>query len=275
MKKNVVIFSITCITFASLLFYFNYKKISAVNHTDFFLEPVSLGSVSTKIYKYQKPEKNFITNDVRESFSVTKKNDNHKVSQEGNNSKSVMPFFSPRDDIKNIIINYINNEKEEIIIAIFRLTDKDIAAALLNAHKKGVRVTLIVDRDGITSMYSKILALFREGIKFYIYPPIEGLEEMPGLGLMHHKILLCKGLNTIITGSFNYTKSAQLKNRENIIVLEHENEVFTKYWDELHRLINESSSFEKNYKLTTAKDIKKKKERRHKKKIKFGAEERT
>lgn len=152
-------------------------------------------------------------------------------------------FFSPRDNIRDIIIKYIELEKIEIICAAFRLTDQKITKALLDAYAKGIKITFIIDREGLSSLNSKLLHIFNSGIPVYIFPPLENISDnqQNTIGLMHNKIMCFISQRTILTGSFNFTKSAQDRNRENIVVICNHYEIFNKYLSELAILKSEST----------------------------------
>lgn len=280
MKKNIVIFSITCLTFAFYLCYFSYKKISAHAQISDSVTPVAFDYFSNDAIKNFYDEKVHFHKSLPMQTFMSGNYNREKKQLTYYNDKLITPFFSPKDDIRSIIISHIDAEDEEILSAIFRLTDKDISSALLRAHQRGVKVRIIVDRDGISSIYSKVLTLFNHGVEFYINPPIRELEDEASSGLMHHKVILFKKQNTVITGSFNYTKSAQSKNKENIIVIEKNTIIFDLYWQEMQNIISESSNFEKSNKNYLNKKrvnslYKKENQRRKRKRKNSGAEERT
>jgi phosphatidylserine/phosphatidylglycerophosphate/cardiolipin synthase-like enzyme len=58
-------------------------------------------------------------------------------------------FFPWRDNVKNVIIQKINNENVRIDIATWYLTSREITNALVNRHRAGVTVRVIGDRVSI------------------------------------------------------------------------------------------------------------------------------
>jgi len=95
---------------------------------------------------------------------------------------------------------------------------------LLNAHKRGVKVEVILDKSQRTQKYSSATFLFNVGISTKID------AEHP---IAHNKIMIIDG-ETVITGSFNFTKAAEENNAENLLVIRDRKlaEVYRKNWEE-------------------------------------------
>lgn len=158
---------------------------------------------------------------------------------------NIVALFSPRDDIRGTLIKYIQNETIGIICAAFRLTDASITKSLQNALERKVKITFIVDREGLSAMHSKLLYFVGGGSPVYFYPPLTSIDDTAHTGLMHNKILLFIGQKIVITGSFNYTKAAQDRNRENVVIIK-DTGIFDQYYKELNCLIQESSLLQAN-----------------------------
>lgn len=193
----------------------------------------------------------------------------------------IIALFSPRSDIRAALISYIEAETEGIICAAFRLTDQQITKAFLSAREKGVPLTFIIDKEGLSSMHSKVLNLFNLGVPVYIFPPVGNIEDSVVQGLMHNKIILLLSQKTVITGSFNFTKSAQDRNRENIVIIKNNDTVFNNYLEEMKTIMGESSKFQSQFienkmrkKAIKQKRKTKKKNKKNNKLINFGTEER-
>ncbi|HVX01134.1 MAG TPA: phospholipase D-like domain-containing protein, partial [Candidatus Babeliaceae bacterium] len=65
-------------------------------------------------------------------------------------------LFTPDDDVKQILLGLIKEEKTEIIVAAFSFTDGDIAQAIIDAYQRGVAVTLVVERTNAEGNYTKV-----------------------------------------------------------------------------------------------------------------------
>lgn len=145
-------------------------------------------------------------------------------------------FFSPHDEIKHILIDLIEHEATRIAIAIFAFTDGDIAQALINAHKRGVKVEVVVDGSAMKDRFSKVPLLQEAGVPVFVYTSTSaGLIS----DIMHNKFALFvnnyQSRPLIWTGSFNFTKSAHVRNRENVTVTD-DARLVKKYQKEFERL---------------------------------------
>lgn len=130
-------------------------------------------------------------------------------------------LFSPQDDVQKILLELIGQEKDYILVAVFSFTDGAIAQALIDAKKRGVTVEVITDISCTRDKFTKIGFLKDHGIKVYVYNPknISILND-----IMHHKFVLfgknIQNKQLLWTGSFNFTKSANVNNQENILILD-------------------------------------------------------
>lgn len=130
-------------------------------------------------------------------------------------------FFSPDDDLEDLLIQLINAEHHSIKVAVFSFTNADIARALMLAHRRGIEVEILIDISCLKDKYNKIDMLKRAGIKIFVYNP----RNTSFLNnIMHNKFVLF-GKNVgnkslLWTGSFNFTKSAKINNQENIIIVD-------------------------------------------------------
>ena len=120
--------------------------------------------------------------------------------------------FSPGVDCKNAIIENIQQATKSISVCVFTISDNDISDALIAAFQKGINVQIITDDDKTKDKGSDIEFLFKAGI------PIR-TDDKPSH--MHHKFAVVDD-TILITGSFNWTRSASERNHENIIVTDNE-----------------------------------------------------
>ncbi len=132
-------------------------------------------------------------------------------------------YFSPDDNVQQKLIEYINAEKMGIHLAIFSFTDKKIAEALYDAHKRGIQVEIIADAGCNNDKFSKIAYLKDAGIPILVYDPKKSAHYNTMLSnIMHNKFVIFDNNKDnaplVWTGSFNFTKSAGQSNQENVIV---------------------------------------------------------
>ena len=136
-------------------------------------------------------------------------------------------YFSPHGGCTDAIIKELNKAKSTILVQAYSFTSAPIAKALLNAHKRRVKVEVILDKGKRTQNYSSATFLYNQGI------PVKIDAQHT---IAHNKVMIIDG-ETIITGSFNFTKAAEENNAENLLVIGDKKlaERYTKNWQEHDR----------------------------------------
>ena len=120
-------------------------------------------------------------------------------------------YFSPQDRvITNHIIALVNNSQKYVYIPAFLITHEGLSQALINAHKRGVDVKLIVDATNSSSGRSAVRFLRNAGV------PVK-VENYAGK--MHSKSIIIDD-KYIVTGSMNFSNSGEKKNDENTLIIE-------------------------------------------------------
>jgi phosphatidylserine/phosphatidylglycerophosphate/cardiolipin synthase-like enzyme len=147
-------------------------------------------------------------------------------------------FFAPQHNAVDVMESLIAEADHSALFMVFSFTHSDLTNALIEAREAGVEVAGILD-DGMTKpWYSEDEALAEGGIPTYL----DGNKNAYGLagGKLHHKALIVDaGTGSdpfVVTGSFNWSKSADTKNDENLVVIRDPN-VVNKYkerWCELY-----------------------------------------
>ena len=142
-------------------------------------------------------------------------------------------FFSPDDKVTSHLIHAINNAKTKIYGAIYLITDKKIANALIDAkNNRQLDVQIVTDQSNLESDYGKAQYLKQNGIDIFVFKPMSGKKQKYP-PLMHNKFAIID--NKVWTGSFNWTVSANKKNLENVTVID-EKAVRDKYLDQFEKL---------------------------------------
>ncbi|HEY3378889.1 MAG TPA: phospholipase D family protein [Armatimonadota bacterium] len=118
-------------------------------------------------------------------------------------------YFSPRGGCTAAIIRTLGTAQTSIYVQAYSFTSALIAQALVDAHKRGVHVEVLLDKSQRTEKYSSADFLAHAGIPTYIDA---------AHAISHNKIMIIDGA-TVVTGSFNFTQSAEEKNAENLLVL--------------------------------------------------------
>ena len=91
----------------------------------------------------------------------------------------------------------------------YSFTSAPIAKALVETHKRGVEVQVILDKSQKTEKYSEADFVAHHGIPVLI-------DSRHAIN--HNKVMIIDG-QTVITGSFNFTKSAEENNAENLVII--------------------------------------------------------
>lgn len=136
--------------------------------------------------------------------------------------------FVPGEDCEGVIVAEINQARSVILVQAYSFTSMPIAKALVNAKQRGVVVQAILDKSQRSERYSGATFLTNAGIPTLI-------DEQPSIA--HSKVIIIDA-ESVITGSFNFTRSAQQYNAENLIVIRDANlaKLYTENWVSRQRL---------------------------------------
>ena len=136
-------------------------------------------------------------------------------------------YFYLHRGATDAIIRELNKAKIIVLVQAYSFTSAPIAKALLNAHKRRGKVEVILDKSQRTQNYSSATFLYNQGI------PIK-IDAQHAIA--HNKVMIIDG-ETVITGSFNFTKAAEENNAENLLVIHDKNlaDQYTKNWKEHDR----------------------------------------
>jgi len=121
-------------------------------------------------------------------------------------------YFSPNGGIRNRLLRAINLTKATIDLAIFDFTSGELAGALLAAKERGVAIRIVADARQAQGKHSEIPWLLEKGLKVR-------LTRGHGQGVMHHKFAIFDG-KLGVTGSYNWTDTAERFNHENVVILD-------------------------------------------------------
>ena len=119
-------------------------------------------------------------------------------------------YFSLYDNPQKAIIKNINQAEAFINIAMYVFTDKEIALPLVKAQERGVKVRLYLDKDQVEYQYSQSRFLVQKGIKTRV---------SSNKYIMHNKFAIIDN-RLLLTGSYNWTFSANNRNDENLMVID-------------------------------------------------------
>lgn len=136
-------------------------------------------------------------------------------------------YFS---QIRSKIIPYLNQAKEEVVIAMAWFTSAELFDALLSCLERRVKVELILLDNAINYMY------YAPDFNLFIKAGGHLRIANSSVGFMHHKFCVIDN-KIAITGSYNWTYYAETRNVENIVITDNL-EIVNLYLMEYKRLAN-------------------------------------
>jgi phosphatidylserine/phosphatidylglycerophosphate/cardiolipin synthase-like enzyme len=117
-------------------------------------------------------------------------------------------YFSPNGGCQDAVLSQLRSARRSVDVAIYSFTANRVALVLDSAVERGVKVRVVMDRQQVASNNS-VAALLAEKLP---------LRIGAGGGLMHDKFAIVDD-SVCVTGSYNWSDAAELKNDENLLVL--------------------------------------------------------
>ena len=142
-------------------------------------------------------------------------------------------YFSPNGGCTDAIVAEIGKAKNEVLVQAYSFTSAPIADALVEAHMRGLNVEVILDKSQAEKKYSSA--------DFVSYAGIATLIDR-NHAIAHNKIILIDR-QTIITGSFNFSKAAEEKNAENLLVIKGSKELAGRYNENFQKHLEHSVEY--------------------------------
>jgi len=123
---------------------------------------------------------------------------------------AVETYFSPDDGVAAHILNLLNDAKESIHFMAFSFTSDELGAVIREKAAEGLTVAGVMEAEQVKS---NIGTEFDPFAHTRLDVHLDGND-----GLMHHKIMIIDG-EIVITGSYNFSRSAETRNDENMIFI--------------------------------------------------------
>ncbi|WP_052473431.1 phospholipase D family nuclease [Paramagnetospirillum magnetotacticum] len=128
--------------------------------------------------------------------------------------------FTPGEDCTGIIVDQVTSARREVLVQAYSFTSPEIVKALAAAKRRGTDVRVILDksntcRDG--GDCEKKGAIAADTLSIAKATVLVDRRH----AIAHNKIIIIDGQRAI-TGSFNFTRAAQDKNAENLIIIQDE-----------------------------------------------------
>lgn len=144
-------------------------------------------------------------------------------------SRGSQVCFSPKNKCSDKICNFIDKAEQSLLICVFTISDNQITKSILSAYQRGVHIKIITDNDKSMDKGSDIYQMSKQGINIKV--------DM-SRHHMHHKFAI-RDNKKLLTGSYNWTRSAEVYNQENFIITNEKKLVkqfrkeFDKLWQEM------------------------------------------
>ncbi|MFO7584251.1 MAG: phospholipase D-like domain-containing protein [Anaerolineales bacterium] len=126
------------------------------------------------------------------------------------NGTRMLVLFSPEDRPVQYMLPFLENARRNIRFMAFSFTQPDIGNAMLGRIQSGITVEGIFERVGSDSQFSEMMKLHCGG---------GNIRRDGNPGFLHHKIIIVDN-RIVITGSFNFSDSANTRNNENVIIID-------------------------------------------------------
>jgi phosphatidylserine/phosphatidylglycerophosphate/cardiolipin synthase-like enzyme len=123
--------------------------------------------------------------------------------------RKIEAYFSPNGGCLGAILAKIRSAKSTILVQAFSFTSKTIAAELVAAKARGVVVRVAVDSDAARDRNSIVPALLEGGVDVLVDAKH---------AIAHSKVMIVDSF-IVITGSYNFSESAERRNLENMLVI--------------------------------------------------------
>ncbi len=198
-----------------------FKSIIAENK--FKQEDLNFLSKRTfELYKQAKEQNNFLIDWLEDMQNLINR---FRVLRQ----KEAQVCFSPKNKCSEKICKFIRKAEQSLLICVFTISDNEITKNILAAHARGVDIKIITDNDKAMDKGSDIYQMANRGIKIKV--------DM-SRHHMHHKFAI-RDNKALLTGSYNWTRSAEVYNQENFIITGQKKLIksfrkeFDKLWQEM------------------------------------------
>ena len=146
-------------------------------------------------------------------------------------SRVAESHFLPGSGAVDALVTRLHRCRRSMDICVFTVTYDKLADEVIEAHRRKVKVRLITDDEKALDLGSDIERMIRAGIK---------VRMDRSANHMHNKFAILDG-SLLVTGSFNWTRSAAQSNQESFIISDDpvlvraHQKAFESLWDKFGR----------------------------------------
>jgi len=135
------------------------------------------------------------------------------------NTPDIKVYFSPHGGCTEAVVRAVKGAQKQVLVEAYSFTSEPIAMALIEAEKRGVDVEVILDKSQEQARGTEADLISERGIPTYIDSAYR---------IDHDKVMIIDGTK-VVTGSFNFTKSAEDFNAENLLVISNDRPLADQY----------------------------------------------
>ena len=138
----------------------------------------------------------------------------------------IFTYFSPEGDTISPLIREIESAEKSIHFMAFSFTHDALGNAMQDRFKSGIQVRGVFEERQVDEQYSEYKAMKAAGL-----PVVKDGNS----GTMHHKVIVINE-NTVITGSYNFSKNAEKRNNENLLIIKGNRKIAEAYLAEFAKV---------------------------------------
>lgn len=139
--------------------------------------------------------------------------------------------FSPEDGINNTLLSLVNAAKESIYVLAYSFASNNLGQALINRYDEGLDVIVVFEEEkAFTDSGGEAEFLKRAGVPIYL----DGNDD----NLMHEKVFIFDE-SIVSAGSYNFTRSAETRNDEQVLIIQNE-EIVDAFMDEFDKIYEDA-----------------------------------
>jgi phosphatidylserine/phosphatidylglycerophosphate/cardiolipin synthase-like enzyme len=136
----------------------------------------------------------------------------------------VRVLFAPEDDVVQRLVPIIEEAEDSVRFMAFSFTHDDLGQAMLARARAGVDVKGIFETRASETEYSELPRLYCADVP---------VRQDGNPRTFHHKVIIVDEA-TLVTGSLNFSESADDRNDENVVILTHP-DIAAQYLQEFNR----------------------------------------
>jgi len=142
-------------------------------------------------------------------------------------------YFSPGSGCATALVDEIRSASVTLEVQGYALTSPPVAQAIVEAHRRGLRVTVVLDAVQASERRDQVLSLLRAGVPVYVDAKH---------GAADNRVILIDD-RVLITGSFNFTDLAD-ENAENLLIIRDQAQLQSAYEENFRVHLTHARPFE-------------------------------